>query len=104
MAEAVKPRSSTKPAKLPDMTGWNDEQIAEFWETHDSTDYLDQMGEVEVQLDLPDLRVISLRLEEQDVAGVKRLARRKGLPYTVLLRMWIKEKLHEAQAAQPERS
>ncbi len=42
MAEAVRPRSSTKPAKLPDMTGWNDEQIAEFWETHDSTDYLDQ--------------------------------------------------------------
>ena len=36
--------------------------------------------------------------------GVKRLARQKGLPYTVLLRMWIKEKLHEAQAAQPERS
>ena len=49
MAEAVKPRSSTKPAKLPDMTGWSAVQIAEFWETHDSTDYLDQMEDVEVQ-------------------------------------------------------
>jgi hypothetical protein len=31
------------------MTGWSDEQIAEFWETHDSTDYLDQMEDVELK-------------------------------------------------------
>ena len=43
--------------------------------------------------------MISLRLEEQDVSEVKRLARRKGLPYTVLLRMWIKEKLNEQLAS-----
>jgi len=28
------------------MEGWSEEQIAEFWETHDSTDYLDQMEDV----------------------------------------------------------
>jgi predicted DNA binding CopG/RHH family protein len=40
--------------------------------------------------------VISLRLEAGDIEKAKRLARQKGLPYTILLRMWIKEKLAEA--------
>jgi predicted DNA binding CopG/RHH family protein len=86
--------------KLPEMRGWSDEQIAEFWETHDSTAYLDQMEDVEVELEIPqDYRVISLRLEAEDIEKAKRLARQKGLPYTVLLRMWIKEKLVEAAEA-----
>ena len=46
--------------------------------------------------DVPtDFRVISLRLDARDAEQAKRLARRKGVPYTVLLRMWIKEKLKE---------
>jgi predicted DNA binding CopG/RHH family protein len=91
-------RTRSKPKeKLPEMTGWSDEQIAEFWETHDSTDYLDRMEDVELKQEIPqDYRVISLRLEAEDIERAKRLARRKGVPYTVLLRMWIKEKLAEA--------
>jgi predicted DNA binding CopG/RHH family protein len=58
------------------------------------------MEDVDVELRIPvDYRVISLRLEAQDIEKVKRLACRKGVPYTVLLRMWIKEKLAEAEAA-----
>jgi predicted DNA binding CopG/RHH family protein len=94
MAKAVK---SKRKKKLPDMTGWSEEQIAQFWETHDSTEYLDQMADVEVELRIPqNYRVISLRLEAKDIERAKRLAQRKGVPYTVLLRMWIKEKLEEA--------
>jgi predicted DNA binding CopG/RHH family protein len=99
MAKAVKSKRKRK-KELPDMTGWSEEQIAEFWETHESTEYLDQMEDVEVELKIPqDYRVISLRMEAKDIERTKRLARRKGLPYTVLLRMWIKEKLEEAGAA-----
>jgi len=97
MAKAVKPK---RKKELPDMTDWSEEQIAEFWETHDSTEYLDQMEDVEVELKIPpDYRVISLRLEVKDIEKVKRLARRKGVPYTVL-RMWIKEKLEERAAGE----
>lgn len=79
------------------MKDWSDKKIAEFWETHDSTDYLEQMDDIEVELDIPeDFRIISLRLGAEDIMRVKRVARRKGVPYTVLLRMWIKEKLVEA--------
>lgn len=84
--------------KLPDMSDWSDKRIAQFWETHDSTEYLDQMEDIEVELNIPeDFRVISLRLEAGDIERAKRLARQKGVPYTVLLRMWIKEKLAEAR-------
>ena len=90
----------TRSKKLPDMSEWTDEQIAEFWETHDSTDYVDQMEEADVQVDVPeDYRVISLRLDAKDIGSVKQIARKKGVPYTVLLRMWIREKLEEASNA-----
>ena len=78
MAKA-RSKPELKGKKLPDMTGWSDEQIAEFWETHDSTDYLDQMEDVEVELEVPqDYRVISLRLEAKDIERAKRLARKRG--------------------------
>lgn len=81
------------------MRNWSDERIAEFWESHDSTDYVDHMEKVEVHVDAPaDYRVISMRLESEDVDRAKHVARSKGIPYTVLLRMWIKEKLEEAPA------
>jgi predicted DNA binding CopG/RHH family protein len=34
-----------------------------------------------------------LRLDPDDIKSVEQLARRKGLGYTALLRMWIKEHL-----------
>lgn len=78
------------------MSDWTDEQIAQFWETHDSTDYVDQMEEADVQIEVPeDYRVISLRLDTKDFESVKQIARMKGVPYTVLLRMWIREKLED---------
>ncbi len=92
MARTTKAKMSSK--RLPNMSNWTDEQIAEFWETHDSVDYIDEMQEVDVKIDLPeDYRVISLRLEAADIEKAKRLARKKGIPYTILLRMWIKEQM-----------
>ncbi len=79
------------------MNDWSDERIAKFWETHDSTEFVDQMEQVEVHVDAPaDYRVISMRLESEDIDRAKQVARSKGIPYTVLLGMWIKEKLEEA--------
>ena len=38
-------------------------------------------------------RLVALRLEEETVAGVRRLAAEKGLNYSTLMRMWITERL-----------
>lgn len=83
-------------SKLPDMSDWTDEQIAEFWETHDSTDYVDQMEESDVQVDVPeDYRVISLLLDEYDVKTLMKVSKRKDLTHTVLLQRLLKKWLDE---------
>lgn len=43
-------------------------------------------------------RLIALRLEEETLEGVKRLAAQKGLNYSTLMRMWITERLRREKA------
>lgn len=38
-------------------------------------------------------RLVALRLEEETLAGVKRMAAERGLNYSTLMRMWITERL-----------
>ena len=55
--------------------------------------------------DWPDRgRAVSFWLAHEDIRALKTIAQEKGIGHTTLVRMWIKERLHEAQAAQPERS
>lgn len=88
------PKSKVK--KLPDMTGWSDEKIAQFWETHSSADYWDELEPVEVEILKPEKEVVALRLDKPILERVKTIAAAKGLGYSTLLRIWIKEKLIEA--------
>ncbi len=47
-----------------------------------------------VKIEFPNpRRLVALRLEEETLAGVKRLAASKGLNYSTLMRMWITERL-----------
>jgi predicted DNA binding CopG/RHH family protein len=89
---------SKKPKKLPDMTEWTAKEIHEFWKTHSSADYWDETEEVEVEVRRRPRRPVSVKLSDEDVRALKRIADEKGMGYTTLLRVWIKEKLHEAQA------
>ena len=62
----------------------------EFWDTHDSTDYLDDF---EVAKDVvfvrPKKEVISLRLEPKVIKTLRELADKEGLPPTNYARMLI---------------
>jgi predicted DNA binding CopG/RHH family protein len=86
-----------KPKKLPDMTEWTAREIHEFWKTHSSADYWDETEEVEVEVGRRPRRPVSVKLSDEDVKALKRIAEEKGMGYTTLLRVWIKEKLREAQ-------
>lgn len=85
--------------KLPDMTNWTARQIHEFWKTHSSADYWDETEEVEVEVCKRPRRPVSVKLSDSDVKALKRIASEKGMGYTTLLRVWIKDKLREAQTA-----
>lgn len=85
--------------KLPDMSNWTAMQIHEFWKTHSSADYWEETREVDVVVRRRPRQPISVKLSEADVEALKRIAAEKGMGYTTLLRVWIKERLHAAKVA-----
>ena len=91
------PKTKAK-KRLPDFEKMSLEEIAEFWETHDSADYWDRMEDVtdQVHFKRPAEKIVSVRIAEEDLKKLKRIAAEKGLGHTTLIRVWIKEKLHEA--------
>ncbi len=80
--------------KVPKFENLKEER--EFWDTHDSTDYLDDF---EVAKDIvfvrPKKEVISLRLDPKIVRKLRRLADEEGLPPTTYARMLIIKGLRE---------
>jgi predicted DNA binding CopG/RHH family protein len=66
-----------------------------FWETHDSTDYLDWSKAQRVQL--PNLKLsttaISLRLPQGLLDRIKVAANKRDVPYQSLIKVWLAEKV-----------
>ena len=67
-----------------------------FWETHDSTPYVDwSKAERAVFTQLkPATRAITLRLPETLLARLKTAANQRDVPYQSLIKVWLQEKLH----------
>jgi predicted DNA binding CopG/RHH family protein len=69
-----------------------DRQLREYYDAHSM---LSEKGPIKiVKMTFPKPReLVALRLEGETIAGVKRIAARKGLNYSTLMRMWITERL-----------
>lgn len=70
-----------------------DEEAARFWETHSFEDYNRDTKDAEIGFVKRPKKTIAIRLDPDDIKKVEAIAERKGLSYTALLRMWIKEHL-----------
>ncbi|WP_038249007.1 BrnA antitoxin family protein [Ghiorsea bivora] len=73
----------------------NEQEEREFWETHDSTDYVDMS---KTQLAVfpslkPTTKAISLRLPEDLLAKIKVKANKMDVPYQSLIKTWLNEKV-----------
>ena len=82
---------------LKPITKFTDEmQERTFWETHDSTDFLD--WSVAKKVALPNLKptskTISLRLPQHLLDSIKVAANARDVPYQSLIKVWLQEKLH----------
>jgi len=71
----------------------NDEEAARFWETHRFEDYSKDTKDAEIRFIKRPKKTVALRLDPDDIKSVEEIAERKGLSYTSLLRMWIKDHL-----------
>ena len=80
-------------AKLPKFETL-DELVA-FWDTHDFTDYLDEMEEVDLETGLPGHTPESLhiRLDKVSMQRLKEIAVERGLSSNGLVRLWLEERL-----------
>lgn len=66
-----------------------------FWETHDSTDYVDwsKAGRVRFPNLKPSNKAISLRLPVDLLERIKIMANQRDVPYQSLIKVWLSEKV-----------
>jgi predicted DNA binding CopG/RHH family protein len=73
-----------------------DTELRDYYDTHSA------MGKgplrpVKIDFRLPRV-LIALRMDEETLDGLKEVAKRKGLNYSTLARMWLTERLREERA------
>lgn len=88
----------SKVSKIPEFKSRAEE--AYFWDTHDITDYWNEMEDVEIEfLDEPRREeTITVRVQPKLKERLEKLAKSYGINLSTLTRMWIIEKLRESQA------
>jgi predicted DNA binding CopG/RHH family protein len=66
-----------------------------FWETHDSTDYIDRSKAERVRFPnlKPSTTAISIRLPLGLLEQIKIAANKRDVPYQSLIKMWLAEKV-----------
>lgn len=78
----------------------SEKEEAEFWDAHNSLDYLESDEPVKIELD-PELAAkirersktkrVTLRLRLSQIEDAKWIAREKDIPYQTLIRSWVAE-------------
>ena len=73
----------------------NEAEERRFWQTHDSTEYVDWSDAEAVVLPelKPSTKSISLRLPESMLEQLKLLAHKQDVPYQSLVKMFLAERL-----------
>lgn len=76
----------------------NEAEEREFWQTHDSTEYVDwsKAKRVSFQNLKPTTQSISLRLPLWMLDSIKTVANKQDVPYQSLIKVWLNEKLKNA--------
>ena len=92
------------PSRIPEFHSVEEE--AEFWDTHDTTDFEDEFKPVKVRFAKNLSEGITIRLDAETLAQLRTQAHEKGIGPTTLARMWILEHLRSQEGrpvSSPER-
>ncbi|RBI68120.1 hypothetical protein DQ400_07015 [Vreelandella sulfidaeris] len=87
----------SKLKKMPEFK--NEVEEREFWETHDSSDYLDwsQAESVSFSKLKPSTKTISLRLPETLLDRIKIEANKRDMPYQSLIKAWLADDVSDSR-------
>ena len=81
-----------KPERIPSMDSI--EELSKFWDTHDLTDFEDDLEEVHASVFArPREHTVAVELTPKEAQALSRLAQSEGLEETRLVRKWVREKL-----------
>ncbi len=69
------------------------QELAQFWDTHDLTDFEDQLTEVKEPV-FERETIVKIHLPCKEAQAVEKLADSKGVGKADLIRQWVVEKLH----------
>ena len=94
-------RAAHKARQIPRFTSEAEER--EFWETHDSVDYVDWSKARVVRFPnlQPSTATISLRLPQGVLDELKVLANSRDVPYQSLLKVFLSERLVRERTVRP---
>jgi hypothetical protein len=79
-----------KKSKLP--TTDSIEKLSEFWDTHDVSDFEDQLEEVAEPVFVRSA-AIKVRLQSREAQALEKMAHAKGVSGEELVRTWVLEKI-----------
>ncbi len=78
----------------------NEDEEAEFWATHDTTEYFDTSKPLDI--DFPNLKpttkTITLRLPVSLLNRIRKIANKKDVPYQSLMKVFLDAKAKEESA------
>jgi predicted DNA binding CopG/RHH family protein len=72
------------------------EELAQFWDTHDLTDFEDQLEKVTEPVFQRGVESVAVPLQPHEVQAVKRIAESQGVDYIALIQGWVLEKLRSS--------
>ena len=76
------------------------QELAEFWDTHDLTDFEDELEEVAEPVFVHG-GAIKVPLESGEVAAVEQMAQDKGVSREELIRAWVLQELTRGNKSRP---
>ena len=93
-----------RPAKRQIPTFASRQEEAEFWDTHDLTDYFDDFEYAPswFQVEGPLSETVTLHIDVETMDEVRALAEEQGFPPDVLLQIWILERRDAERARRAE--
>jgi hypothetical protein len=93
-----------KMSKLPEVTIKKLKREARAWDSATAKEKPGEAAELLKKAEIfrarrPARQPVCLRIDPFDLSMLKRLARRKGIPFTQLMSIWLHEKIEEEKAA-----
>lgn len=83
-----------KPMNLTDIPQTDSiQELARFWDTHDLTDFEDQLEEVSEPV-FEREAVVKIQLEPEEIEALNEIAKSRGVGSADLIREWVLERIH----------